>query len=74
MGDPAGSRGRTTRILERGKFKSTVVIQTQSKQDVTALPKNVPSHMASIDKNNGPIYDLKLINKKPEILGQSVYN
>ena len=29
--------------------------QTQSKQDVTASPKKVPSHMANIDKNNGPI-------------------
>ena len=47
------------RIMGRGKFQSAVVTQrgnhTQSKQDVTASPKKVPSHMANTDKNYGLI-------------------
>ena len=46
---------------------------TQSKQDVTASPKKVPSHVANSDKNNGLISVIR-VNKKPELMGQSVYN
>ena len=34
---------------------SVVLIQPQKKQDVTALPKKVPSHVANIEKKNGLI-------------------
>ena len=37
----------------RRKVQSIVIIQTQRKQDVTASPKNVPSHMANTDKYYG---------------------
>ena len=54
-------------ILGIGKFS------LQRKQDVTVSLKMVPKHVANADKNYGLIYILRL-NKKPEILGQSVYN
>ena len=41
--------------MGREKFQSAVVTQTQRKQDVTASPKKVPSHMANTDKNYGLI-------------------
>ena len=34
---------------------SAVLIHPQKKQDVTALPRKVPSHVANINKNNGLI-------------------
>ena len=47
--------GENKRNLGRGKSQSAVVTQTQSKQDVTASPKKVPSHVANTDKNYGLI-------------------
>ena len=61
------------RILGRGKMLSVAVTQLQRKQDVTASPKKVPSHVANTDKNYGLIQFIR-VNKKPEILGQSIYN
>ena len=55
------------------KSQSVVVTQTQSKQDVTAPLKKVPSHVANTDKNYG-ITEVIKVNKKPELLGQPVYN
>ena len=43
------------RILGRGKSQSAAVTQTQRKQDENASLKKIPSHVANIDKNNGPI-------------------
>ena len=37
---------------EKKKAFSTVLSQPQKKQDVTASPNKVPSHVANIDKNN----------------------
>ena len=53
------------------KSQSGVATQPQKKQDVTAKPNKVPSHMANIDKNNGRVYVIR-VNKKSELLGQSV--
>ena len=63
---------RTGEFWEEERF-SAVLIQPQSKQDVTALQKKVLSHMANIDKTKGLTYVIR-INKKPELVGQSVYN
>ena len=40
-----------------GEFweEDAVVPQSQKKQDVTAPPNKVPSHMANSDRNNGLI-------------------
>ena len=63
----AGSIGGTTRLeIEAGQgeqensgkreaWSTVVVTHPQKKQDVTALLKKVPSHVANIDKNNGLI-------------------
>ena len=55
MGQPGRKyrQDENRRILGRGKFQSAVVTQTQSKQDMTASSKKVPSHVANTDKNNG---------------------
>ena len=37
------------------KAQSAVIIQTQRKQDVTASPTKVPSHVVSTGKNYGLI-------------------
>ena len=50
-----------------------VVSLAQKKQDVTASLKNVPSHLADTDKNNGLIKVIR-VNQKPELMGHSVYN
>lgn len=55
------------------KYKSAVLTQRGSKQDVTASPKKVPSHMANTDKNYRLIYVIR-VYKKPELIDQSVYN
>ena len=61
------------KILGRGKIETAVALQTQRKQDVTAVLKNVPSHMANTNKNYGLIKVLR-VDKKPELIGQPVYN
>lgn len=43
------------------------------KQDVTVLLNKVLSHMAIIDKSN-ELIEIIRVNKKSELLGQSVYN
>ena len=50
-------RGRPMRIGEFWGEESFSVVVTlpEKKQDVTALPNKVPSHVANIDKNNGLI-------------------
>ena len=55
QGNQAGGRGGAMRILGRRKFQSTVISQTQSKQDVTASLKKVPNHVANTDKYYGLI-------------------
>ena len=63
---------RTGIFWEEGRF-SAVVSLPQKKQDMTALLKNVSSFVANTDKNNGLLYVIR-VNKKPELMGQSVYN
>ena len=68
---------RTGEFWEEERFSlqssSNTGRQTQSKQDVTASPKKAPCHVANTDKNYGLIQVIG-VNKKPELLGQSVYN
>ena len=42
-------------------------------QDLTALPKMVPSHMANTDLYYGLI-QVKRVNKKPELISQFIIN
>ena len=50
-----------------------VMTQPQKKQDVTALLNKVPSHVANSDKDYELIHGIR-VNKKPELMGKSVYN
>ena len=59
------------RIIGRGKIHSAVMTQPHRKQDVTASPKKVPSHVANSGKNYG-LMEIIRVNKKSELLGQSV--
>ena len=52
------------------KFESPVMTQRQGKQDVTVSPKSVPSHVA----NRQELWINVRVNKKPVLIGQSVYN
>ena len=63
---------RTEEFLEEGSSLGSPV-QTQKKQDVTTLLKKVLNQVANTDKNNGLMYIIR-INKKPELMGQSVYD
>ena len=40
---------------KRKAWSAALLIQPQKKQDVTASPNKVPSHVANTDKNNGLI-------------------
>ena len=51
---------------------SAVMTQPHRKQDVTDSPKKVPSHVANSGKNYG-LMEIIRVNKKSELLGQSVY-
>ena len=61
--------------MRTGEFweeESLVCSPDPATEDVTALLNKVLSHVASID-NNGLIQVIR-VNKKPELMSQSVYN
>ena len=64
---------RTGVFWEEGSSFCSCEPATEEARCETASLKKVLSHVASIDKNNGLMLVIR-VNKKPELMGQSVYN